>query len=102
MTWNGLCRRAEQTNSEDIEDSPAGEEEKKAGKRRAGVDVSMFSAEISRGEMRLSQVIKAHGAGKYPAQRMREEAIKGRIREICIEMMSDIISKYVSYKQSLS
>ncbi len=62
---------------------------------------NMFNAEITKSGAQLAQILHANGGGMRPGPKIREEALKGKIREICIEMMNDIISKYVSYKHQL-
>ena len=92
--------------SENIEDDDSLiEEDKKSvvGNKSVmsqNIDVDIFEEEIKRGETQLSQMLKQQQLSNYPAQKMREEALKKKIKEICMAMMSDIIAKYSSFKKS--
>ena len=82
-------------NNGDISPEGAAEEDSKAA-----IDVvGIFDAEISKSGAQLAQMLRTQASGSYPAQRVRDQATKARLREICIEMMNEIISKYVTYKQ---
>jgi len=76
------------------------ESEEQKNENIGDVDVQkIFDAEISRSGAQLALMLKSQNNSIYPAQRIRENNIKEKIKEICMEMMNEIISKYMQNKQ---
>lgn len=104
--WASLVRmnrdQPEELENEEIEEEIEEEIKEGPAKSEQVVDIEMFNAEITKGGSQLTQMLRAPQNGSYPAQRVRDDAIKRKIKEICIGMMNEIISKYIAYKHNNS